>query len=156
MKTARHTLKNVKSNNITGTPEGSESLFLPCLLTDKNRDGNMANAELELQRFFERDGFFVLRSCGSKGAADAVVINGKGPLLVQVKETFLSSINVSRDVQRLDEINKNFKTPGTIGVKFKEKGKEAHWVFCNIESMTRLGKTSISRNDKDCVVKRRL
>jgi len=113
-------------------------------------------AEIEIKKFFERGDFLVVRSCGSFGPVDVIAFNGKAPLAIQVKESYNSSVSVSRDVQKLDELRKKYNVIGTVAVKFKDRKEKPIWVFCNVEKLVENGKTTILKNDEKCVVKRDL
>jgi Holliday junction resolvase len=79
-----------------------------------------ANFERKVKKELETDGWFVVRSAGSKGVADLVAVNQKGvPMFVQCK---LSGIITKQEVATLEEFAHKYHARAFIAEK-GEKGQ---------------------------------
>ena len=120
-----------------------------------NRGVN-TKSEVELQKHFEDQGNFVLRSCQSRTPIDLAVFDKKAGLFLQVKETIRNKVFLGNDIKKLDELDQSFNTDSVIAIKFKDKNGRYTWIFCPVGCLVKKNVVTISKDEPCCIKKEKL
>lgn len=95
-----------------------------------------ANAERELIRMLEKEGFAVIRSAGSK-KVDIVAGNGRLYLCIEVKSTKGEKLYINEEeISKLTSFAEKFGGKAIIAVKFINNG----WYFIHPDQLIKSGK----------------
>lgn len=85
-------------------------------------------AERELRKKFEKAGFIVIRSAGSKQLWDLVVIGRLGLRLIQVKNTRRGELP-KKEMEKMAKMDEGLPLNVVQEIWIKEKNKWKRWVY---------------------------